>query len=333
MNSEVIQSAVQENNVYVGPWTDWSHGSIRGATLTLSHRDGGFVIAFLALFVTIIGARFWTILSYILHINMSRETAQNAIYHQRQAILRNTSSSGTALWKFSRISWAQWRRGRVSTLKQTFPPLLLSFAILIAFTIAGIFSSRVATSNNGEVLLSSSNCGIFNPGVNASFLDSTNAYMVRRMQFSSNYALMCYGKDNFAEGCPTFPRKSLPFNVTRNLPCPFPGMEGICRKPADAIRLDSGFIKSHLDLGINTAPESRFLYRKVTECAPLLNEGFTQRIISSRGLNSSIPEALLNFFYGETYSYINATYQYLADPPLTRSYERGNFGIFDYVLQ
>ncbi len=241
MSSGVIQSAVRENTVHIGRWTDWSHGSIAGATPTLTKRDGGLLIAFTALFVTVSGERFWTIVSFIAHMILSREGAQDGIYHQRQAILRNTSSSSSGLWKLLQISWA-WRRHRNAALfKRIFPMLLLSFTVLSTFAVAGIFSSRVATSTGSGALISGLNCGRIDAGlIPADSYDAWHTYGVHRMQFSSNYALLCYRNTSSAEDCPTFPRQRLPFNVTRKSACPFPGQESICRNSSGTIRLDSG---------------------------------------------------------------------------------------------
>jgi hypothetical protein len=52
MGSEVVESVVQENNIHLGFWINWSQGRIAGATYTVTHRDGGFLIAFLAFFIT-----------------------------------------------------------------------------------------------------------------------------------------------------------------------------------------------------------------------------------------------------------------------------------------
>lgn len=54
-------------SAYTGVWTNWSHGRIFGLTLTLSHRNGAFLTAFLALFVTFVGTCFWRITKFALH--------------------------------------------------------------------------------------------------------------------------------------------------------------------------------------------------------------------------------------------------------------------------
>jgi hypothetical protein len=331
MSSLAVRSGVQENSVFLGVWTDWSHGPIFGATLTLTQRNGGFLIAFIALFVTLAGGRFWTIAAFITHILQSCRTAQDGIYHQRQAILCNSNSSVSALWKLLRLSWA-WRRHRQASLfKKVFPAMLLSFLTLSTFAIATIFSSRVATSTSGEVLVSSSNCGLsevfFNPTL--ADYDSAAGYQSLREQFSLNYASRCYRNDSLAEDCPTYPRKNLAFNFTRNVACPFPGKERICRNAYGAVRLDSGYINSHSDLGINAAPQNRLLYRTVLECAPLLNEGYTRRDAPER-FHTILP--MISYFYGSTPEYGNATYRYFDDPAQNRSIGSGKGGISEYKL-
>jgi hypothetical protein len=42
----------EHESVYLGIWTNWSHGSVAGLTLTTTLQNGGLLIAFLALFVS-----------------------------------------------------------------------------------------------------------------------------------------------------------------------------------------------------------------------------------------------------------------------------------------
>jgi hypothetical protein len=50
-----------------GLMDSWTHGPVLGATWTLSARDGSFVIAFLALFVRMVGGEVLGILCSIMH--------------------------------------------------------------------------------------------------------------------------------------------------------------------------------------------------------------------------------------------------------------------------
>jgi len=131
------------DSVYLGIWTNWSRGSVTGLTFTTTLQNGGLLIAFLALFVTFTGTCFWTIVSFIIHQNMSQKTLQGAVYHQQQAILRNSETSTAALWRLSKMSWT-WRKIVPSTLLRSVSlPLVLSLATFCAFSTAGVFSSRV----------------------------------------------------------------------------------------------------------------------------------------------------------------------------------------------
>jgi len=140
---KIVVMASEHESVFLGIWTNWSHGSVAGLTLTTTLQNGGLLIAFLALFVTFTGTCFWSIVSFIIHQKMSRRAPQSAVYHQQQAILRNSDTSTAALWRLSRMSWT-WRKVVPSDLLKTVSlPLIMSLATFFAFTTAGVFSSRV----------------------------------------------------------------------------------------------------------------------------------------------------------------------------------------------
>lgn len=115
---------------------------IRGATLTLTHRNGGLLTAFLALFVTFVGRSFWRLFCRSAHFIYSTAESQDCFYHQRQAILRNTNTAMTGLAYLTQVAWVS--RNKSSTVSLRIVPLLI-FAIVISttFSVAGIFSSWV----------------------------------------------------------------------------------------------------------------------------------------------------------------------------------------------
>ena|SRR5690242_1723115 len=285
----------QDIPVYLGIWTNWSQGTIAGLTLTTTQQQGGLLIAFLALFVTFTGSCFWTIISFTTHQVLSRQGAQNALYHQRQAILRNSDTSAVALWRLIRMSWSWRGNAPKSWIRSTLFPLVLSLITFCAFAVAGLFSSRVATSRGGEVLVIGGRCAT----LNGSLLTNENSalvqtYLCSRIRSSATYASTCYLDHRSTDSCRTFVRSSLPYSISRNVECPFPGKGQICRKLKGAIRLDSGYLKSHTDLGINTPPSSRFLYRTVNECASIRTIGS-----SRRASNHSTTETMFSLLYGK----------------------------------
>ena len=158
MSSPAAESFIGDG-VYLGVWTNWSHGRIRGATLTISRRNGGLLIAFLALFVGVAGTSLWRIGCFLLHRYFSSKRAADALYHQRQAILRNASNSQSGLVILLHTCWA-WRN--FAFFWRLLPPIIFAVLIFIGFAIAGVFSSAVATSMGQEVLLKSPNCGDWN---------------------------------------------------------------------------------------------------------------------------------------------------------------------------
>lgn len=171
-----------------------------------------------------------------------------------------------------------WRKHAPShSTRRTLLPLIMSIVTFCAFGIAGVFSSRVATTRGGEVLLTGDKCAT----LNSSLIGDQNValmqtYITNRIRVSTSYASTCYTDSSSADSCRTFIRNTLSLKVTPQVACPFPGKDQICRSPEGALRLDSGLLDSHFDLGINSPPSQRFLYRTVNECAPLKSHGFTR---------------------------------------------------------
>ena len=121
-----------DGDVYTGVWTDWTQGRIQGSTLTLTRQSGALLIAFLAIFVGAAGRGYWKIVRYLLHLALAKETSVDGVYHQRQAVLRNTGlamDAGLDLL-YMRLAW----RNRTNKADKK----LTSIAAL-AFLSAGCF--------------------------------------------------------------------------------------------------------------------------------------------------------------------------------------------------
>ncbi|KAK8099910.1 hypothetical protein PG999_010284 [Apiospora kogelbergensis] len=148
-----------DGQVYLGPWTNWSRGSVMGATLTLTREQGNLLIAFTALFVPFVASRFWRVFAILFHQCYSRSDPRDAIHHQRQVVLRNSSSPESGLFSFIRLLWA-WRRTTTPNRPwlRVLPVALFSSFSICAFTVAGGFSSMISTA--GEVLLRGDDCEI-----------------------------------------------------------------------------------------------------------------------------------------------------------------------------
>lgn len=263
--------------IYQGFWTNWSYGPIFGRILTISRQNADLVIAFTGVFVTFVGVRFWRILSLACHRFFSSSCPQGALYHQRQAILRNSPSADSAFITFVGVCWA-WRHTSERVFRRLYVLFLLSVLCSATFIIAGGFSSRISTSVGTEVLLRGSACGslllgsISGPDVENA-VAAAGAWKSQTIKNAFNYATQCYDSSPSSPGtsCLTFVRPQLPGKENKSAACPF--QDSVCRDTSANLLLDSGYMDSHLDFGLNTPPDQRILIRNVLHCAPLATDG------------------------------------------------------------
>lgn len=320
MSSPAAQQSKDE--VYLGVWTNWSHGRTRGATLTMTRQNGGLLIAFLALFVGIAGTSFWRVGCFLIHRYLSKH-AGDAVYHQRQAILRNASDSQSGLWALLHTCWA-WRRYSLAP-RRLFPSILFAILTFVGFIVAGTFSSAVSTSMGQEVLLKESfNCGSWHANAekeSSAELVLLGSYFSMRMASSLAYSRRCYTVNAEPRDCAVFIQPNLQYTVDLNATCPFSRKEDICLNIFRNLRVDSGYIDSHNHLGINSPPKTRILYRKVVDCAPLRTKGYTENFTFVPANESYVPKIkddgkpptsndVTRYFYGRQKSAGNFTYQY-----------------------
>jgi hypothetical protein len=304
-------------DVYLGVWTNWSRGRVFGSTLTLERQNGDLLIAFVAFFVAFVGTRTWRIACTALHYMCSSQGPQDAVHHQRQAILRNSPNPESGLVSFLEllVAWRETSRATYKrTIQRTVPPLLLAVTCLVGFLVASGFSSRVSTATGTEVLLTGRNCGWLWQKLD---LDSEAIFTTLVPFWSQQTASMAaYGKECYSSGasgaldCSTFVQKRLGDSGIANInaSCPFGG--NICRSSDSNILLDSGFMDSHDDLGINSPQNERFTLRRVLQCAPLRTEGFRSTYNTSEDRSFSIynygrPILGRNFTSNRTYEYSN----------------------------
>ncbi|KAK0647284.1 hypothetical protein DIS24_g7886 [Lasiodiplodia hormozganensis] len=206
--ADLIADSESLYTVRTGVWTDWSHGSVFGATLTLRRDDANLLIAFIALFVTIVGTRAWRICCFGLHQALSSPQPRDGLYHQLQATLRNASNVTSALVTLFQLSWA-WS-GLAQGWKRRLLPVL-GFAVLFftAFALASGFSSRIAA--NSEALISSPHCGWLDYSLNTNSSDLQSIfipYTYRDVFTSANYAQQCYASNSTGVlTCSTFVKK------------------------------------------------------------------------------------------------------------------------------
>jgi hypothetical protein len=193
--------------VYQGVWTNWSHGAAVGLTLTLSRQHEALLTAFVAVLVTFTGRRFWKVVRLIAHQILSSDKPKDAIYHQRQVILRNSDSSAEGLWQLIRQSWAWHGSVGAKAWKRNSGLLLLATLNTAFFIAASILSSQVTYSAGDEVLIDSPFRGRISASVTQSnILPILNEFYDQRYLDKANYADTCYEKGAFSKNV-VFTRK------------------------------------------------------------------------------------------------------------------------------
>ncbi|KAI0546606.1 hypothetical protein F4679DRAFT_587283 [Xylaria curta] len=260
--------------VQLGLWTNWSRGSVLGATLTLNRQYGSLLIAFTAFFIAIVATRFWRVACSVVHRRLSVAEPRDALHFQRQAIFRNSTSSESALWSLLQISWA-WRGLDRRYFARTLPSISFAAICLLAFTFASGFSSSISTAIGDEVLLDGTHCG---------FLDFTtlktdqitqifDPWQASTVTNGVNYASQVYspGSRTGVFDSTVFVQRTLSTKTNNKAPCPFE--DYLCRSNSSNLVLDSGFIDIGHDLGLNLQPDQSMLYRQILHCAPLVTEG------------------------------------------------------------
>ncbi|KAI1735695.1 hypothetical protein F4680DRAFT_469873 [Xylaria scruposa] len=256
--------------VHIGTWTNWSHGQLMGATVTLTRQDAALVIAFTSTFIAFIATRVWRLFCFALHRYYSDMGPQEATYHQLQAILRNASAPEDGIWLFLKL--LSMKRQQRKLHHRLLFSVTSGTILLISFTILGGFSSSIITADN-EVLIQSAGCGYVFSGSDYYF--DTISYGSKMFNNAANYAQQCYSNQDNQFDCDHFVTDRITGNIDNNATCPFDST--ICLNQWGNIRIDSGFINSHLHLGLNAPIKERILWRNVLHRAPLTTAGFTSQ--------------------------------------------------------
>jgi hypothetical protein len=147
---------------------------------------------------------------------------------------------------------------------------------------AGLFSSRVVSMNDAALVRSPS-CGwMAEPVKDYNLLRNQSdriqietfvslySSLHRSIKSSAEYARICYDNTSTANAmCQQYSSPRLEPKINFTATCPF--TEELCL--GDAVHIDTGYIDSHEDLGINGQPGDRIQFRKEMTCAPINIEG------------------------------------------------------------
>lgn len=298
-------------HIYQGFWINWTHGVIRGSTLTLSASRAGLLSAFLAIFVALTGTAFWRVSSFAIHQFRAKKGFQDCIHQQQQLILRNTETPSGAFWQMVQLSYS-WRKRAKSPWLRTLPLALLALTNLIIFIVAGIFSSEVTRAPGKGVLIQSENCGSLTFDLSNGFTREVSAafdsVILNDTTLAASYVRSCYGSDFNVLKCDRYVKPQVQWKTNMNASCPFG--DNICLYGnTSAIEMDTGLIDSHYALGINAPQTDRVQYRKVSTCSPLRLNPYHALWNDTDPTHIAYRDTFDRYFLG-TISGYNFTYEY-----------------------
>ncbi|KUJ06552.1 uncharacterized protein LY89DRAFT_769160 [Mollisia scopiformis] len=265
--------------IHTGFWTNYSKGAVIGATLTLTNRNGGVLIAALAIFIQLIGGQSWGIISFIVHQRRTTTLARDGLHHQQQAVLRNNNSDASFTWQFSRIGWA-WRSRALRPYRRSLLFIVMGVLHLVAFGAAGILASHIITAGDEVTVARSSRCGPWvsvtesgsDPISDAHILQAS--YIATLARAGQQYVQDCPGDSQSLPECNMFKRSQLPWVSRANTSCPF---DDLCLGPLNSgLSLDTGLVDSRDDLGINGREGDRIQWRKNITCVPITTDGHSK---------------------------------------------------------
>lgn len=256
---------------------------------------------------------------FLTHQLRTTTRAKDALHHQQQATLSNNGSDISTTWEFARIGWA-WRSSSLGAFRRSIGLVSIGVLHLAAFGATGILSSYITTVDNQVLLSESPRCGPWNSNLvnNGSLLDSIgwSTFQSTILLESGHYVQSCLSGAQ-SQDCDAFKQVELDW-TSANVQCPF---HDLCLGPTNTtLSMDTGYLDSRDDLGINSNDEDRIQWRQVTTCVPIKTDGYIKSGSSSITYFdftfrvSSTPVNYTAAFYGKTG--INSTSFGFTDPAL-----------------
>lgn len=270
-------------SVYEGVW--YNHAAQR-LVLTLRPAAAGFLEAALVTFVHLVAAATWPIWRYLLYtIRQNTRSTQDVFHAQRQVALRNSNSAAGAAGQMLKMMFA-WRSYKVRAFVRTFVYLAICIAIFLLFTVCGLYAPYIYTRTAPDVLLAESPfCGwpstpggATNESLDMFVLNEAN--LIDGMRAADSYVQQCYGTNGTeaAAKCTAYPNQSLNF-TTADGQCPFGSNGEVCvTVNSTVITIDTGYLDSSRDFGVNTLHEDTIQYRRLSTCSPIHTAGFVKII-------------------------------------------------------
>ena len=182
----MAQAADPSSYIYEGLWMNWTKGSLRGLTLTLSPTHTSVLTNLLALLVAMCGNQFWTILRFTLHQIFESSPCQknpHLLHNQQQVILRN---SGSAIQAIRSTLGLGWQSEKYVAHSRALFVALIAVANTLIFWGAATLSDKAADAGP-TVISRSPYCGTWNQTYLAAASAGNNPTNEENLALSTEY--------------------------------------------------------------------------------------------------------------------------------------------------
>lgn len=304
--------------IYEGVWYNHDSGKL---VLTLDEAAAGFLSAAIVIFVNLVAASTWPILRYLLYlVRHTQSTPKDVFHHQRQIMLRNISSYTAATIQLVLMAIG-WRKYNIRAGSRSIVYLVVCLAISVAWLVCGLYAPYIYTRTGSDVLLAPSpNCGGIASAIDIDPTDPANRRIFNKVQSNTFttmneadiYTQRCYGDVENNASCLKYPAQNLPFDLSKDVPCPFGSNGSAClTENSTVVTMDTGYLDSNHMFGINAKESDSVQYRRKTTCAPVISSPFVTFFnTSGTPAGASFNDALLERFWFGPFSGQNYTIEY-----------------------
>ncbi|KAH6854685.1 hypothetical protein B0I37DRAFT_336727 [Chaetomium sp. MPI-CAGE-AT-0009] len=270
-----------------GLWWDHSKATALAPTLTLPVDSGNLLVSGLTFLVTIAGASCWSIVAFILHHRRAKAGPASALDLQYRVSLRNSAGAVCTLWEAFQIHQA-WSPTRPKKLvRRTLSVVIPAFVVSACFTVAALFTSRVANKDYGPTIARAEahECGFWDLPSNPD-AETASLFTAKSRDDAARartHADSFYNNATTSSVLSTFVQATLPYEVNASAPCPIPASERCILGDNKAFSITSDYLDSHEMLGINARFEDRINLQIRATCSPVDVANLARVIADSQG--------------------------------------------------
>jgi hypothetical protein len=258
--------------IFTGFWTDESTPGVLGSTWTMEQQYANFVVALVAILVSIGVNSAWSLLLFVVHQSRATAAPKDGLFRQQQILLRSLGSPGSISLDFLKIAQA-WSGFSSKAYLRCLVWMIVGLVFATGGLVAGVISSEIVSLTDLRVLVKSPSCQQLNmteylsaPSILTVGLD-TEVHNV-----AIAYADQCYGTWKAPSQCNSYVRPRISFDSSFGH-SPFDRLlDGNIDR---ALTLDSGYLDSNDVFGINARPRDRVEIRRKATCSPLESVSYT----------------------------------------------------------